>query len=46
LLGEKNPDYLFSLNNLAGLYRSMGEYAKAEPLYRRAMEIDKKVAGR
>ena len=28
-----------SLNNLAELYREMGDYAEAEPLYRRALEI-------
>ena len=33
MLGEKHPDYATSLNNLARLYQSMGDYAKAEPLY-------------
>ena len=28
-LGEDHPDYATSLNNLAFLYDSMGEYAKA-----------------
>jgi tetratricopeptide (TPR) repeat protein len=28
-----------SLNNLAGLYQAQGQYAKAEPLYKRALVI-------
>ena len=28
-----------ALNNLAGLYRDQGHYAKAEPLYKRALAI-------
>ena len=35
-LGPEHPDTATSLNNLASLYASMSEYAKAEPLYRRA----------
>jgi CHAT domain-containing protein/tetratricopeptide (TPR) repeat protein len=38
-LGEDHPDFATSLNNLAELYRSMGDYAQAEPLYRQASEI-------
>ena len=45
VLGEEHPDTAASLNNLGGLYRSMGDYAKAEPLYSRALEIRKKVFG-
>jgi CHAT domain-containing protein/Tfp pilus assembly protein PilF len=45
LLGENHPDYAASLNNLAVLYREMGDYAKAEPLYRQALEIKKRVLG-
>ena len=44
-MGEEHPDYATSLNNLAGLYKSMGEYAKAEPLYRQALEIRRRVLG-
>ncbi len=28
-----------SLNNLAALYHDQGQYAKAEPLYQRALAI-------
>ena len=35
VLGEEHPAYANSLNNLALLYRAPGEYAKAEPLFRR-----------
>ena len=38
-LGEDHPDYAASLNNLAGLYRAMGNYAAAEPLFRQASDI-------
>ncbi len=30
-LGEDHPDFATSLNNLAGLYDSMGRYEEAEP---------------
>ena len=33
VLGEDHPDTLGSLNNLAFLYKSQGQYDKAEPLY-------------
>jgi CHAT domain-containing protein len=33
------------LNNLAGLYQDQGDYPRAEPLFRQAMEIRKKVLG-
>src|SRR5204862_549164 len=44
-LGEKHPNYAASLNNLAVLYRSMGDYARAEPLYRQALDINKQALG-
>ncbi len=44
-LGENHPDYATSLNNLAKLYREMGEYSKAEPLFRNALEICKRALG-
>jgi tetratricopeptide (TPR) repeat protein len=34
-----------SLNNLASLYDSQGQYAKAEPLYNRALTIREKALG-
>ena len=44
-LGPEHPDVATTLNNLAGLYKSMGEYEKALPLYKRALEIYEKVLG-
>ncbi len=44
-LGEKHSDYATSLNNLAMMYRALGDYARAEPLYRQALEIRKEVLG-
>ena len=41
-LGPEHPDVARSLNNLAGLYRAQGQYAKAEPLYQRALGIREK----
>ena len=38
-VGEDHPDYADSLNNLARVYREMGDYAAAEPLFRQALEI-------
>ena len=37
--GEKHPDYANSLNNLASLYKHMGDNAKAEPLYNSTVPI-------
>ena len=34
-----------SLNNLADIYRAVGDYAKAEPLLKEALEIYRKVLG-
>jgi CHAT domain-containing protein/tetratricopeptide (TPR) repeat protein len=45
LLGEEHPDTALSLNNLAASYKSLGEHAKAEPLYRQSLEIRKRVLG-
>jgi len=44
-LGPEHPDVATSLNNLAGLYKSMGDYEKALPLYKRALDIREKVLG-
>src|SRR6266496_1668817 len=38
-LGPDHPGTATSLNNLAALYVHMGDYAKAEPLYERALKI-------
>jgi tetratricopeptide (TPR) repeat protein len=45
VLGEKHPVYATSLNNLAELYRSQSDYARAEPLCRQATEIYKQALG-
>jgi tetratricopeptide (TPR) repeat protein len=39
VFGPENPDTVTSLNNLAGLYKTMGEYAKAEPLLQKGGEL-------
>jgi tetratricopeptide (TPR) repeat protein len=44
-LGEQHPEYATSLNNLAALHESMGDYARAEPLHRQAMEICREALG-
>jgi tetratricopeptide (TPR) repeat protein len=44
-LGPEHPDVAATLNSLAGLYESMGEYEKAFPLYQRALDIREKVLG-
>ena len=45
MLGAEHPDTLVSVNNLAGLLESKGDYGAAEPLYRRAAEAAKRVLG-
>jgi tetratricopeptide (TPR) repeat protein len=37
--GSEHPDVAVVLNNMAGLYRDMGEYKKALSLYQRTLEI-------
>ena len=44
-LGWRRPETEQSLNNLAALFDSMGDYAKAEPLYQRALKIYEKALG-
>ncbi len=43
--GPDHPDVATSLNNLAELYDSKGEYGRAEPLYQRALAIFEKALG-
>ena len=45
MLGERHPDYADSLNNLADLLESQGDYAAARPLYEQALAIRKEVLG-
>ena len=40
--GDEDPDTASSLNSLAGLYGVTGDYAKAEPLCKEAMQIRQK----
>ena len=44
-LGPEHPDTVAALNNLAMLYKTMGDYDKAEPLYRRSLAISEKTLG-
>jgi tetratricopeptide (TPR) repeat protein len=43
--GDRHLDTATSLNNLAELYRSMGRYKSALPLYEQALEIHQSVLG-
>src|SRR5271154_6530662 len=43
--GPEDPDTASSINNLALLYSQIGEYAKAEPLYKEALRIYQKLLG-
>ncbi|MGA7324297.1 MAG: CHAT domain-containing tetratricopeptide repeat protein [Rhodomicrobium sp.] len=45
-LGERHPDTLRILNNLASLYSSAGRYAEAEPLYKRVLEAKERTLGK
>ena len=45
-LGRDHPDYATDLNKLAVLYGAMGEYARAEPLYKEAMGIRLEALGK
>jgi len=43
--GWENLEVATDLNNLAGLLSHQGNFLEAEPLYREALEIKKKVLG-
>ena len=43
--GEQDQRLAASLNNLAELYRTQGNYAQAEPLYKRSLAIYEKALG-
>ena len=45
-MGENHPHCTTSLNNLASLYREIGDLAAALALYRRALEIDRVSLGK
>ncbi len=44
-LGPNHPESATQVNNLAELYRSVGDYAKAEQFFQRALKIDEKALG-
>jgi tetratricopeptide (TPR) repeat protein len=44
-LGKNHSDYAIRLNNLAGMYRTMGQYNKALPLYLEALQNIEKTLG-
>lgn len=44
-LGESHPGFAQSLNNLAGLYHTIGRHKEAKPLYKQALEIYREVLG-
>ena len=45
-LGPDHPAMAESLNNLAEIYRNVGRYAQAEPLYKRSLKIESPNSGR
>ena len=45
VLGEKHPDTLTSMNNLANVYKFQGRYDKVEPLYVKTLALRKEVFG-
>ena len=44
-MGEEHPDTAISFNNLANLYVREGRYNDAEKLYRKCLEVIKRVLG-
>ena len=45
MLGERHPDTITSLNNLASVYDNQGRYAEAEPLFAQALALAREVLG-
>jgi tetratricopeptide (TPR) repeat protein len=43
--GSEHPDVAHSLNNLAELYRMLGDYGQAVPLYQHSLAIREKALG-
>ena len=43
VFGRDHPDVAESLNNLAAVYEDRGRFTSAEPLYKRSLEIRKKL---
>jgi CHAT domain-containing protein/tetratricopeptide (TPR) repeat protein len=41
----ESPDYAASINNLVFLYYRLGDYKASEPIYKQAIEIQKKILG-
>ena len=45
MLGEDHPETAQGYNNLASNLHAQGKYAEAEPLFRTALEIRRRVLG-
>jgi len=45
VLGEKHPDTLTVINNLAGIYQNLGRLSEALPLYEKNYRLSKEVLG-
>ena len=45
ILGEKHPDTLSSLNNLARIYKELGRFSEALPLLEDGYRLSKEVLG-
>ena len=45
VLGHEHPDTALALHNLGAIYSEMGDFAKADPLYRQSLQIRQKVLG-
>jgi serine/threonine protein kinase len=45
VLGERHPDTLMSMNNLASLYMNQGELARAKPLFTELLDARRRVLG-
>jgi tetratricopeptide (TPR) repeat protein/CHAT domain-containing protein len=45
ILGEDHLDYAKALNNLATVYKELGELAQAEPLYQQVMSLARRQVG-
>ena len=44
-VGQGASPYAYQLDNLAGLYQAQGRYGEAEPLFKRALEVNERVLG-
>jgi tetratricopeptide (TPR) repeat protein len=45
VVGEKHPDTIWSMADLAATYHAQGRYSEAEPIFQEALDLRREVLG-